>query len=231
MSFWARPRQVWWRRALFQVHLWTGLVLGLYFAAVCLSGSLVVYKKELERLQIPKLVRVQATGERGSFKAMVALVQQRYPGYKLQNAYLYQEPGTSWSFRLQAPQGRVQTYVDPYRVQILGADEYSGMFLPWVYELHTNLLLGKTGSLLNGWGAFLLVVMCLSGIVVWWPGRRFWRKGFDYARGALWNRQNYDVHKLIGLVSFAFIALIAITGAYWSSWFRRRAIHRDVGSR
>ncbi|MEQ1758522.1 MAG: PepSY-associated TM helix domain-containing protein [Vicinamibacterales bacterium] len=216
MGFWNRPREVWWRRALFQVHLWSGLVLGLYFVTICLTGSIVVYKKELERLQIPQLVHVEAVGERGSFKEMIALVQERYPGYRLQNAYLYQEPGISWSFRLQAPQGRVQAYVDPYRMTILGQDEYNGMFLQWVYDLHTDLLMGRTGSLLNGWGAFLLTAMCLSGIVVWWPGRRVWRKGVEFATTASWKRQNYDVHKLTGLASFALIALISVTGAYWS---------------
>src|SRR5262245_56223207 len=100
-SFLERPRQRWWRRALFQVHLWSGLILGLYFVTVCLTGSIVVYKKEIERLQIPDLIHVEATGARGSFQQMVDLVKAAYPGHRLQNAYLYQEPGVSWSFRLQ----------------------------------------------------------------------------------------------------------------------------------
>ena len=216
MSFLRQPRAVWWRKALFQFHLWCGLILGFYFVVVCLTGSIVVYKKELERLQIPHLVKVEPSGERGSFAAMVDLVQRTYPGYQLQNAFLYEEPGVSWSFRLQGKEGRVQVYVDPYRIRLLGHDTYHDKFLQWVYDLHTDLLLGKTGSLLNGWGAFLLVAMCLSGIVVWWPGLRSWRKGLEWARAARWKRQNYDLHKLSGLASFALLALLAITGAYWS---------------
>jgi uncharacterized iron-regulated membrane protein len=216
VSFLDRPRRVWWRRALFQVHLWCGLLLGLYFVVVCLTGSIVVYKKELERLQIPHLVHVEAQGERGSFAEMVRMVQERYPDHRLVNAYLYQQPGISWSFRLQAPQGRVQTYVDPYAMRILGHDEYSDMFLQWVYDLHINLLLGPTGELLNGIGAYLLTLMCLTGLVVWWPGRRFVRNGLRYATHAGWKRQNYDGHKLTGLASFALLAFIAVTGAHWS---------------
>ena len=113
MGFWDRPRDVWFRRVLFQVHLWCGLILGLYFVVVCLTGTIVVYKKELERLAIPELVHVQATGPRGSFAEMVRLVKERYPDQRLVNAYLYQEPGVSWSYRLQGTDGRVQVYVDP----------------------------------------------------------------------------------------------------------------------
>lgn len=201
---------------MFQLHVWCGVLLGLYFATVCLTGSLVVYKKELERLRIPRLVQVPIGDHRGSFQQMAELVRSTYPGHKLQNAYLYQEPGVSWSFRLQGPHGRVQAYVDPYAIRVLGQDEYHNMFLQWVYDLHTDLLLGQTGSWLNGWGGLFLIAMSLSGVVVWWPGRRTWRGGFVYARKAGWKRQNYDCHKLTGLASSALLGLLAVTGAYWT---------------
>lgn len=216
MGFLDRPREIWWRKALFQFHLWCGLLLGLYFVTVCLTGSLIVYKKELERLQIPQLVKVAPAGERGSFEAMVGLVKRSYPGYQLQNAFLYEQPGASWSFRLQGREGRVQVYVDPDRIRILGQDSYRDKFLQWVYDLHTDLLMGKSGSILNGYGAFLLCGMCLSGMVVWWPGRRYWRKGLQWARQARWKRQNYDLHRLSGLASLLLLLLLAVTGAYWS---------------
>lgn len=216
MSFWSQPRQQWWRKALFQVHLWCGLLLGIYFVVVCLTGSVIVYKKELERQQIPALVRVPPGESWGSFAAMVALVQAAYPQHQLQNAYLYTEPGTSWSFRLQGKQGRVQAYVDPYRVRLLGQDTYHDKFLQWVYDLHTDLLLGSTGAYWNGWGGLLLAGMCVSGLVVWWPGQRVWRQGFSWAQRARWKRKNYDVHKLSGLASSGVLAVLAVTGAYWS---------------
>jgi uncharacterized iron-regulated membrane protein len=198
------------------VHFWCGLILGLYFVTVCLTGSLVVYKKELERQQIPELVHVEPNGDRGSFQEMVRLVRERYQGYRLQNAYLYQEPGISWSFRLQGKEGRVQTYVDPYTLRILGEDTYHNKFLQWVYDLHTDLLMGNRGTWINGWGALLLTLVCLSGLVVWWPGRRAWRKGFEYLNTASWKRKNYDVHKLTGITTFSVLILIALTGAYWA---------------
>ena len=37
------------RRALFQVHLWTGLAGGLYILAICLSGSAIVFRLEMNR--------------------------------------------------------------------------------------------------------------------------------------------------------------------------------------
>ena len=34
------------RKVLFQIHLWTGIGLGLYVVAICLSGSLLVFRQE-----------------------------------------------------------------------------------------------------------------------------------------------------------------------------------------
>ncbi len=217
MSFWREPRKLWWRKALFQVHLWLGVSLGAYFALVCLTGSAIVYKKELERQMIPRLVRVEPLAQRQSFAAMVEKVRAAYPRLQLQNVYLYWQPGDTWSFRLQGKQeGRVQVYVDPYRNVILGEDRYRNKFLQWVYDLHVHLLLGPLGEVLNGWGGMALTLASLSGLVVWWPGRRFWKQGFVYETRARWKRQNYDLHKLTGFATSAAVILLAITGAYWS---------------
>ncbi len=49
-SRWFRqPQSVWARKALFQVHLWTGIGLGLYIFVISVSGSAVVYRNELLR--------------------------------------------------------------------------------------------------------------------------------------------------------------------------------------
>lgn len=217
MSFWSEPRKVFWRKALFQIHLWLGVGLGLYFVVVALTGSIIVYKKEIERSQIPHLTRVEPLPQRQSFAAMVANVKATYPNASLSNVYLYWQPGDTFSFRLQSKtEGRIQVYVDPYRNRILGEDRYKDRFLQWAYDLHVNLLLGDLGEYLNGWGGFGLALVSFSGIIVWWPGRRWWRQGFTYETRARWKRQNYDLHKLSGLLTTVPLLLLALTGAYWS---------------
>jgi uncharacterized iron-regulated membrane protein len=47
--WWRRPQSVWLRRAVFQVHLWSGLILGLYIVMLSLTGSFLVYRVELDR--------------------------------------------------------------------------------------------------------------------------------------------------------------------------------------
>lgn len=64
MSVWQRwlhhPERLWTHRPLFEVHLWLGMLAGLYILVMSISGSLIVFRNELERSgdQQSKLVRV-----------------------------------------------------------------------------------------------------------------------------------------------------------------------------
>ncbi|TDI21260.1 MAG: PepSY domain-containing protein, partial [Acidobacteria bacterium] len=45
---WLRhPQGVWLRKALFQIHLWTALGIGLYLVVISVTGSVLVYRSEL----------------------------------------------------------------------------------------------------------------------------------------------------------------------------------------
>ena len=46
----------------------------------------------------------------------------------------------------------------------------------WLLDLHDNLLSGPTGRRVNGIGAVLLGLLCMTGAIVWWPGIKNWRR-------------------------------------------------------
>jgi len=53
MSFINAPRRSTARRWLFQIHLWLGLILGPVIGVVGLTGAIVVFRYELNRLTTP----------------------------------------------------------------------------------------------------------------------------------------------------------------------------------
>src|SRR5690348_1307645 len=55
-----RPEKLWVHRSLFKVHLWLGMLAGVYILVMSVSGSMIVFRNELERSgdQLPKLFRV-----------------------------------------------------------------------------------------------------------------------------------------------------------------------------
>src|ERR1700719_2838603 len=68
MTYWQRwirqPQTTWLRKAIFQLHLWCGIGLGLYVFLISLTGSVLVYRNELYRAVTPEPIVVTASGAR-----------------------------------------------------------------------------------------------------------------------------------------------------------------------
>jgi len=57
MGFWKQPQKTWVRRAMFQIHLWTGVATGLYIIFISVTGRIVVFRRDL---QLSKLGNIAA---------------------------------------------------------------------------------------------------------------------------------------------------------------------------
>jgi uncharacterized iron-regulated membrane protein len=86
----------------------------------------------------------------------------------------------------------------------------------WLVRLHGTLLAGSQGHVLNGIGAFSLIVLCLTGAVIWWPGRAYWRRSLTVDWSARFPRLNWDVHSAFGFWFVAFVTMWGVSGLYLS---------------
>jgi uncharacterized iron-regulated membrane protein len=57
-----RPQRLWIRRAVFQIHLWSGVVFGLYIFFISLTGSVLVYRNELYVAATPEPAVTSSVG-------------------------------------------------------------------------------------------------------------------------------------------------------------------------
>jgi len=202
---------------MFQVHLWLGVILGAFIAVVCVSGGIVVFRVEMNRLTTPGTAYVKPEAHRLSLDAVVEAVLKSHPTDRLHNVDMEAGPDAAWNVRTTSIEGhRVHNFVDEYRGVVTGRDDYSSKFLQWMWDLHANLLGGNTGRFVNGCLALATLVVSLTGLVIWWPGRKQLRSGFTYMIKGGWKRQNYDLHKVVGFYAFALLAFVSFTGAYFS---------------
>ena len=225
MSFIDRPRNSTVRRWLFQIHLWLGLIVGPVVGIVTLTGAVVVFRYELNRLTTPGTAYVRPQATRHTLDELYERVHAARPGDRINQAGWGEAgPDTAWNFRATSPEGhRIHTYIDQYTGAITGRDDYQNKVMQWMFDLHAYLLAGDRGELLNGFVGLAAVVFSLTGMILWWPGVPRWRFGFRYLRGASWKRQNYDLHKVVGFYASLVMAIVSLSGAYFAfpSLFRR----------
>ena len=81
---WVRqPQKIWLRRALFQVHLWSGIAVGLYILMISVTGSVLVYRNELYRAATPEPIISKGSGPRLTDDQLAEAARRLYPGYRV----------------------------------------------------------------------------------------------------------------------------------------------------
>ena len=80
--------------------------------------------------------------------------------------------------------------------------------------MHTNLLAGPKGRIVNGVWSIFITLLCLTGAIIWWPGVAKWRRSMMVDPKANWKRLNWELHSVIGFWTFALVFMWAFTGIY-----------------
>jgi uncharacterized iron-regulated membrane protein len=212
-DFKARPVRRW----VLWVHLGVGLGLGLMLVVVALSGSLIVFRSEIEDAMHASLTRVPPGGTWKALQPMLDGARATYPGANFHTVNLPTAPNQSVSFWGPDAQGRsFHAYANPFTGEQLGRDQADDNLTEWLYNLHANLLTGGAGERLNGLAVLLWIVLIGTGVVLWWPRKgRPWRDGFVIQWRAQWRRRNFDLHRVTGVFIALPLLLVALTGAYF----------------
>ena len=71
------------RRVLFQVHLWVGVIAGLYVFVVCVSGAALVFRIDIQRAMHPALFTPRTSGPLADPVAIMESVRHAYPAATL----------------------------------------------------------------------------------------------------------------------------------------------------
>ena len=211
-----QPRSVWLRRALFQIHLWTGLGIGLYIVMLSVTGSILVYSAELISVLESPMPEFQPDREPMSVEEMTIAAQRVYPGYevtRIGRRVTRRRP--VMSVNLALGDDIKERVFNPYTGEDLGEafpDSVRAIF--WLTELHDDLLMGFNGRRINGIGSILVTLLILTGAVIWWPGRKRVRRSLGIRWRSRWPRFNWDLHSALGFWVFALMLLWAVSGVY-----------------
>ena len=215
---WIRqPQALGLRKAIFQIHLWTGLVLGLYVVVMCLSGSVLVYRNELYSAFSPKPVFVEPRPVLLSPEQLEAAARRAFAGSEVTQVWRGALPNQAVELELTQKNTTSRRLFDPYTGEDLGHAVPAGFrATAWLLDFHDNLLGGETGRRTNGVGAALVIVSAVTGLVVWWPGVQRWRRSAIVDWRANWKQFNWGLHSALGIWFVVFVLMWGVTGLYLS---------------
>ena len=86
--------------------------------------------------------------------------------------------------------------------------------IEWLVRLHQHPLPGYAGDIVNALGACSILVLGITGAVVWWPGRAYWRRSLTVDWRARGPRISWDAHSAFGFWFLLFVVLWGVSGLY-----------------
>lgn len=190
------------------LHRYVGLYLGAVIVALSLSGSILVFHGEIDAWLHPDVLRVEPVAERVPVDRVAERVEAAFPDDGVRFIRFPQSPSEPYKVWLtQRTHERV--FVDPADGSVLGHWDERETLTGWLFGLHTDLFAGTVGAWVVGLSGLALVLLCLSGLVLWWPGVRNWWMAVTVKA----KRLNYDLHRAGGFWTLLFVLVIALTGA------------------
>jgi uncharacterized iron-regulated membrane protein len=208
-----RPQSLRVRKFLFQIHLWTGIISGLYVILISLTGSAIVLRREIEAPRQKHFVISSAGRTLLGKDEIQQAARLAYPSAEVLDIVDPQNPAKPYMVVFEEGNKRIERVIDPYTGADLGNPEPAiNRAFGWLADLHDNLLSGLTGRILNGVGSSLLVLLSLTGAVIWWPGIQNWRRSTSIKWSARFARLNWDLHSAVGFWCYLFVLVWGISG-------------------
>lgn len=187
-------------------HRWLGLALSAMLLVISITGVLLIWKPEYQRLSVigaDQTLRTELPFLASSIDAIIASYEtesikliQVYPEQvSLFKVFLFDK-----QYAWHAPTG-----------ELLETWSSNGRLEDFLLDLHHRFLLGNTiGLNMAGFTGLLMLPLMLIGFVLWWPRRRTLKKGL-LPRGS--ERGRYMMsHSNIGGISVLPFLIIAISG-------------------
>ncbi|WP_347986663.1 PepSY-associated TM helix domain-containing protein [Methylomonas sp. AM2-LC] len=202
------------------IHHYTGLILGIVFAIIGLTGSILVYYLEIDEwLNAAK---------------SVSSTDKTYASYQsIWDAIQASEPNRQHAWRLEIPETPEQTItaryykpaesthqsfaplmlsINPYTSEIISKRLWGHYLLTWIYDLHYTLLLDATGKLVMAIVGLLLAVVLMTGVYLWWPSLSKIVSALSVKKTRNPQRLIYDLHKISGIYPFIILQIVTFTG-------------------
>ncbi|KAF2507233.1 PepSY domain-containing protein [Flavobacterium zhairuonense] len=196
-----------------QIHLWLGLATGIIVFIISITGCIYVFEEEIRDFSKDKKLFVP-TQEKTfvGLEKIVSSFQKEFPKDKI----------TSIKINQQIPNAAVELstkkktyYFNPYNGVLIGNEKQD--WLTVVRKLHTELLLGETGSLIQRWAVVIFALMLITGLILWFPQQmRSLKQSLTIKWKGTFKRVNYDLHNVLGFYASFFLIVIVFTGLFFA---------------
>lgn len=204
-----KASRIWW-----SVHQWVGLKLAIFMSFIFLTGTIAVFSNEIDWLLRPAMRVDPATvSDQTAWPRIAAAVARYEPGSRITRIEGPPDRGFAAAAVVERPSGALAfVYAHPASGVVQGEGHWVGAKRIF-RNMHRHLFLPvKWGVPIVSSVALLLLVSLATSFVVY---KKWWRGFLRPVRMTDARTAFGDFHRLAGLWSLWFVALMIVTGVWY----------------
>ena len=206
-------------RGLWRWHFHAGLLCIPFVLILAITGSIFLFKPQIDALADRDVDTLTLSGPRASGEQHIAAALASTPGSKLFVYEVPREADDAVRVHIYAPDdsGSI-VYVHPHSLAVLKSVPHTSRLTEIVRKIHSELLVGRTGSLLIELAASWAIIMLGTGLFLWWPRDTRGLAGVIYPRFAQGKRVFWrDLHAVTGIWVSLLAMFLLITALPWTT--------------
>jgi len=204
-------------RTLWRWHFYAGVFALPFVVILAITGAIYLFKPQLDAIHDAPYRHLLITGEFSTPEQQVAAALAAVPHARFTEYELPRETGDAVNILLNLAGEKIRVYVHPQTLQVVNVEKEEQRFVRIVHQVHGELLMGKTGSVLVELAACWVIVLVLTGIYLWFPRNANGLAGVLYPRFSLKGRLFWrDLHAVIGLWISCFVLFLLLTALPWA---------------
>ncbi|POY38020.1 hypothetical protein C3K47_05715 [Solitalea longa] len=198
-------------RKTYKIHKWLGLISGLVLLVIAVSGSVLVFREEIDHAQLqPPLVKFSPSNI--NIDKSIKKLADNYPGAEIRLTNVTPKENESLQFSIRKESKRLTVFTHPETAAILKTFDTNSTLVVWMLNLHYNLHSGQIGKVIVLITGVLFVLSIISGFIIY---RKSIGKVLSF--NAKVNNKNSQtlsssLHRIVGVWSLFLNFILAVTG-------------------
>lgn len=198
-------------RKILKYHSWFGLIAGLFLLIMGISGSILIFHKEIDKQLFREYSQIIPAGI-PDIDVGIQNVIAKYPDW---DTRLFEfKTDKALVFDLRKLKERKYIFMHPASGEIIKEIDANTHFTSWLLKLHYSLHAGTTGRILIFFVGILFLLSLISGIIIY--RNAIVKTLFFKIKITKKNKRNFysQLHRYVGVWALLLNFVLVVTGIF-----------------
>lgn len=221
-------------KTVWRWHFYAGLLIAPFLIILAFTGSIYLYKPQIEHFLYKDLYEVTPQDERISPTTQIEEVKKQYPHAVVSTFRPGETENRSSEIGIINHDESLTIFSDPYTGKVIGELNNEDRIMDKIEEFHGELMAGTIGDRIVELVACWAVILVITGFYLWMPKKKFALLGSLFPRFKKGKKILVrDLHAVPAFWIMGGMLFLILTGLPWSGFwgghFQNFATQTGVG--